>query len=211
MLHYIGIGMFPVSIAINAICCIISFAIYTKQKSIYKNWNGENEDVLDSIDQKLSFPVNISSAIVIVNYLFFAINIYMSLFGDLSKKMSSLFFLGGTVLFILGLVWTTTLQGITVKLVKEINPEKKGNILDTSFRKNWVDSCDEFEKNIIYKSSYDAFIVGNGTCMVLWIVALFGMLIFNTGIFAVILVSILWLVLSLAYMIAASKYEKGSK
>lgn len=61
------------------------------------------------------------------------------------------------VLLIVDLVWMIVLQNKVVQIIQVMNPEKKGNILDTKFQKVWFDSCDEMEKAKIGQSCYKTF------------------------------------------------------
>ena len=47
-----------------------------------------------------------------------------------------------------------------VELEKKLNPEKKGDVIETNFSKKWEDSCDEAQKMIIYEAGYRAYRAG---------------------------------------------------
>ena len=53
---------------------------------------------------------------------------------------------------------------------KAINPEKQGNILDTDFNKVWMDSCDEYEKQMIWQCGFKAYNVAQTMCIILWMI-----------------------------------------
>ena len=42
-------------------------------------------------------------------------------------------------------------QARYVKLLQKIHPEKKGDIASKDFHKQWLESCDEAEKEAVYK------------------------------------------------------------
>ncbi len=61
------------------------------------------------------------------------------------------------VSLVVQLVWITVMQVVTVKATKVIYPEKRGNVLDTKFQKDWYQSCDEAERRQIGQCSYFSF------------------------------------------------------
>lgn len=67
----------------------------------------------------------------------------------------------GLVLLIIQLVWFTVLQALVVGAVKRLYPEKRGNVFDTKFQKDWYASCDEAEQKTIGDCSYFTFQVMN--------------------------------------------------
>ena len=66
-------------------------------------------------------------------------------------------------------------------------------------QKNHPESCDEAEKEIIYRSSYKAFMTVNRTVPILLVGTMVAHLYFDTGMFAVVVVSIIWLVTQFTY------------
>ena len=68
------------------------------------------------------------------------------------------------------------LQGFVVDLVRRLNPEKQGNVYDVKFRKKWLSSCDEAERQQIGQAAYVSFTVSNYTGLLVWV----AMLVINT-------------------------------
>ncbi len=209
------VGIMPViTLSFNVIMAIIAFSMYGKGKSMFKAWNQEDEEYIERVEDILTIPLKASTYAMIINFLLFAINTSYIFDGSFSKMdggKAGIRFMVSIAIFILAMVWIIINQGITVKLVKKINPEKKGNILDTKFNKVWIDSCDEAEKLIIYKAGYDAYKANNVVIMVLWCVTFLLNASFNTGIFPIFIVIVIWFAQTVAYMRAARKYEKGEK
>ena len=103
------------------------------------------------------------------------------------------------------MIWQLFIQAKTIDLEKKLNPEKKGNIFDSNFSKDWENSCDEAEKAKIYKSGYKAFKVAVISCMAMWIISVFGQLFFNTGLLPCITLTVIWLSMTIAYYVEAVK------
>ena len=95
-----------------------------------------------------------------------------------------------------------------VKLEKQINPEKRGSVFDVKFQKQWLESCDEAEKLMVYRCGFRAYQVGNKVCMGLWLVALFLQLWADTGLFPVLSICVIWLSMVAAYVLASIRLER---
>ena len=101
-----------------------------------------------------------------------------------------------------------TVQNKILKLEKELNPEKKGNIFDFSFYKEWLGSCDEAEKTVAYKSGFRAYTTAQYVCLGLWLFCTIGQFAFDTGILSVVCVTIIWLTLVCTYLFEHLRLEK---
>lgn len=195
----------------NVVLGIVSFVIsminYSGCKKKYRAWDGEDEEVYNKIDKKLSAALALSSVDMVLAFFFFAagaVAIDIVDFDPYSilEAGAMLCWLGG---FILSMVLIIIIQRLSVNLTKEMNPEKKGSIYDAKFAKKWEESCDEAEKLQIYKGGYSAYKAVNGLCIGLWLFCVIGGTIWNFGLMPVTMVSIIWLVQILSYTIGAGK------
>ena len=66
--------------------------------------------------------------------------------------------------------------------------------------REWVESCDEAEKEIIYKSAYKTYIVLNKVIPILLLITLIANMFLNTGILAVLVVAVIYLVTGMTYI-----------
>lgn len=199
----------PIIFAVfNIVLAIISFVTYAKAKKKYELADGEDEEIYDIIDYKLNTPLLLSNIAVISNMALMATGVYSASKSNLDDNVANICYFANIGLFFVGYIWVIYAQSLAIKLCKKINPEKQGSIFDTNFKKEWEDSCDEAQKLVIYKSAYKSFSATNFTCMVMWLVAVFGMLSFDTGVFPVILICIIFMVSNISYILAAMKAEK---
>ena len=74
-----------------------------------------------------------------------------------------------------------------------------------------MESCDEAEKEIIYKSAYKTYIVLNKVIPILLLLTLIANMFLNTGILAVLVVAVIYLVTGMTYIRSCmvSKSEKS--
>lgn len=195
-------------IAMNVGLFIASLIFYFKAKKKYSHWDGSDENLIDSIEYQLNYPVVFSSVADIANLAFFSALIYLIENNYYAPNIKSIATLLSIFSFFAGMAWTLAIANSTVNLVKKMNPEKRGSVFDFKFQKRWEDSCDEGQKLMIYKSGYVAFKSINYTCIILWVLGFISMLSFDTGIMPVIFVCIIYIVTTVVYMVTSMKLEK---
>lgn len=198
------------TIVINVIAMIAAFVFYNACVKLRKTMKDEDDyEILDKIETKLGMPLYIASILMIINLLLFSVNAYVLLkLHVIADKYFMAYGIGMTVTFFISYIWEVIIQSKVIKIEKELNPEKKGHILDRNFLNDWVSSCDEAQKITIYKAAYASYKATSISLYAMWIITLFGMLIFDQGIFATLCLSVIWLAQIISYSAAASKYEK---
>lgn len=73
-----------------------------------------------------------------------------------------------------------------------------------------MESCDEAEKEVIYKSAYKTYVILNKVIPVLLLLTMISNLFLNTGIMAVLIVAVIYLITGLTY-IRSSMVFKAKK
>lgn len=178
-----------------------------------------DDDAFQESDRRLCLALIISGAAMV--WLFIALGINGQTDWANSQAMwlgEHVLRIGGLmegVLFIVNLVvqliWVVALQAVTVKATKVIHPEKKGNVFDSKFQKDWYRSCDEAEQQQIGQCSYFSFRVMSTlfpiVMLVLFILANNGMA--SSG--WVLLVGGLWMVQLMSYQCMAYILDHGKK
>ena len=196
------------SVVLSLLVIITSSIVYKKLTKELKIWNeSDEEDMIDKIEEKLSYILLLSSVNLIMGFFFFGVGFalpsdYLDLNGDIVKRI--LFFVG----FVLCVLSSILIQNKFVNLEKEINPMLKGSVYDTKFSEKWIDSCDEAIKMGIYKSSYKAYRAVTNTCLILWLVCVLGYNVWDFGIMPLFIVTTIWLVQTVAYCLESIKNSK---
>lgn len=108
-------------------------------------------------------------------------------------------FLASCIIFIICYFYNAIAQTRYVKLVQKIHPEKQGDPFSKGFQKDFLESCDEAEKEVIYKSAYHTYVMMQRTIGILLVITMLLHLFFNTGILAVIVVGVIYLVSTFSY------------
>lgn len=87
-----------------------------------------------------------------------------------------------------------------IKVIQSAYPEKQGDPASPKFQQQWLESCDEAEKEIIYQSAYKSYIRVGQWIPALLLVTMLGQLFLNTGVLAIIVVAVIWLVVTVTYV-----------
>lgn len=194
-------------IALMIIAGCICFVYYLKSKKAFIVWNGEDEDIIERVEYMLSKCMLVSNVALIIDYFFIGVWIYLCENVEVPEKILGINSFIVVVFFFSSLILFIVIQRLVVELEKKINPEKKGEVLDFKFQKEWEKSFDEAEKSIAYKAGYKSFKFTSYTCLALWLVAIFVQIMFNTGILPLLFISVVWLVSTVTYQLEAMKLE----
>ena len=166
---------------------------YRKSDTAFHGWDGEDEDVMQRAEERLSRTLLLDSLTVIVSFFFFNAGTEKLPQGSDGNTVLLL------VVFLAVIALAILLQQKTVDLTKEMNPEKKGSVYDMKFQERWWESCDEAERRQIGQASYKAYVTVSKFCPYCWGVLFLGNMIFHYGILPSAVVLVVWAVLTVSY------------
>ena len=195
-------------VAIAVIMPVVCIPIYRTARSLLGAWDGEEEDVSETIDRKLSVVIWITSTALILSYFLIAAS-YSGGFAAFNNTQISVVFFIGVAAFFGIMAEATIIQQKCVDTVKQTNPEKKASVYDMRFQKKWVEDCDEAEKLMIGKCAFKAYSATNVTCTILAIVLAVCALLFDIGFLPSLTVCLVWAVNISAYCKEAVRYSKA--
>lgn len=187
---------------------IVCIPIYRSAKKLLSTWDGENEEVSDAADKKISIIIWITNIVFILSYFLIAAS-YSDGFSTFENKQSVLTFTIGIAAFFGIMIEAVIIQQKCVDTVKITSPEKTASIYDTKFQKKWMDSCDEAEKIMIGKCAFKAYSATNAVCTILAIGLALCALIFGIGFLPSLVVCLIWIVNQSAYFKEGIKYSKA--
>ena len=196
-------------ILLLAAVTIISSVFYKKALKQKALWSGDIDEVYETMDRYLCIPLFLTSTSMIVIYTLFGADFAWG--NYISSKLYLPNMIANLVMIIYCMFFVISFQKKVINLEKEINPEKRGSIYDMKFKDKWMDSCDEWEQLMIYKSAYKAYTVTSTVCLALWIITFFTGVLFHTGIMPILIIGIIWLVLSCSYQIEAARLGSQTK
>ena len=196
--------MLIIALIVPVVCVLV----YRAAKKLLASWDGENEEISDMVDKKLSIVVWITSAALILSYFLIAAS-YSGGFEAIENENSIGLFIMGIAAFFAIMIEAIMIQQKCVDAAKKTNPEKTASVYDPKFQKKWMDSCDEAEKIMIGKCAFKAYSVTNTVCTVLSIVLAICALIFETGFLPSLVVCLIWIVNLSVYCKEALRYSKA--
>ena len=206
---FFGIYIAPwLILAIAILVPVVSIPLYRKAKKLLSSWNGEDEEISDAVDEKLSIIIWLTSTTLIISYFLIAAS-YSGGFTTFENKNNTLSFIVGIAAFFGILIEAVIIQQKCVDATKITNPEKNASVYDTKFQKKWMDSCDEAEKILIGKCAYKAYAATNTVCAVIAIALAICALIFGIGFLPSLVVCLIWIVNQSVYCKEALKYSKA--
>ena len=112
-------------------------------------------------------------------------------------------------LMIAELAWSYGLQAAVVRAEQRLAPEKRGNVFDIRFQKDWYDSCDEAERQRIGECGYHTYITMTSIYPFALLVALLAVMYGGANVLWAVLLGGLWLTQTLTYLLRAYKLEHG--
>lgn len=181
---------------------VVSTIYYLRGKALLPRAEAD-DNAFEEADRRLCLALILSGAAMV--WLFIALGVGGQ---KLTSMVESVLLI---VSLVVQLIWVVVLQALTVKATKVIHPEKKGNVFDTKFQKDWYRSCDEAEQQQIGQCSYFSFRVMSTlfpiVMLVLFILANNGMV--QPG--WILLVGGLWMVQLMTYQCMAYILDHGKK
>lgn len=124
-----------IMVALVIIIPVILVPYYKKAKKQLSMWDGEDEEISDSIEEKLSIVQWISTVAIIISYFLIAAS-YSGGASVFENAKSSLGFGMGVLAFICILVEVVVIQQKSVDCIKMMNPEKKPLYMILSFKES---------------------------------------------------------------------------
>lgn len=179
--------------------------LYCAAKKVFGAWDGENEQTIEHAEDLISWCLTVSNFMLIFDYFWLAVWVHIDLSVSATFPGMALALTG----FLAVLLLCVVIQYKGVELTKKINPEKKGNVLDRRFHKEWMESCDEWERSVIGQAALAAYRATCTFCCALWVICLFGQMFLGLGLMPAAIVTAVWMCLTLTYTVACRKLEKS--
>lgn len=202
---------FPVLFIIVAVLSIIIPTIgYIHCHKMYQKLQADrdNDELWDRLENALNGSMITSTLFSIANVCLFLCFVYGAVTTKIDERYGKTVVLIGLAVFVISTFMEILIPHLVVKIEKELNPEKKGNVLDSKFREVWMDSCDEAQQMMVYKAAYKAFSNTNMVCIWLVVITFVCAMLFKTDILSMIVVCLVWFVNTLSYMLHAAKLER---
>lgn len=187
---------------------VISSSRYFKAKRMFKTLNEDDEDKMLEIEHSLNLPSTLLNLCLILSLTLFAVFVETTELSKFSDSVKGIIILAAAVFFIISYIVLFVIMRQCVELVKKINPEKRGDLLDLDFHKKWEESSDEAQKLIMYKAGFKAYKVTNYAMMAVYLICLIAQFAFHVGVMPTIAVSIVWLIMTAVFCTESTRLER---
>lgn len=198
-------------IGITIVTAFFSLQQYYTAKSLYASVD-EDEDIEDGDDPYSRADATISRSVAVGSV---GMVCGMMLMGIIISRVDEhvevhrWLTLAAVLFFIAGFFLNTRMQQLQIDFVKQMSPHMKGSVYDIKFQKKWEESCDEAEKLVIYRAAYKAFRTANIACCIGWCLLILGAMVFHYGCLPGIIVSVIWLLMTVTYYREAMRLERS--
>lgn len=200
-----------------AICGVIALVLCEQYMGRLKRAGEAMEQAEDEAYERLDYELEAAgSRGMIVSLAGSIVMILLLATGYSTKYIESLngsgimWFLLEILTFIALEVYLNVWQIRYVRVIQKIYPDKKGDPTSLKFPKQWLESCDEAEKEVIYQSAYKAYVTINRTIPLILIVVMVANLYFDTGMMAVVVLAVVWMLAQFTYTGNCVKMKKNS-
>lgn len=202
--RWIFVNVLPLQLICFAVLLALTVLFCLKSKRLQKNAAPDDEKAFEHMDRLLNIALTLTGINMIISLLCFGIATSQGL-ESFSAKPAWL-----ALLIVLTAVFTCIFcEGKIVKMVKELYPEKRGNVLDFRFGKEWLASCDEAEKYVIYAAAYRSYLALQRAFAFAMALLILCSILFEVGILPFLVVSALWTIQTITYVSAATKLSRG--
>lgn len=203
--------MIPMTAVITAGGIIIGEVILKKMKAMTeKILHAEDEecDELEYQEERIaSFGLNISNLAMALSILVVSMGYSGKYLGNSDKNAMN--FMVAIIIFVICFFYEGIWQMRYVKVIQLSRPEF--NDTDPSsrkFQKQWLERCDEAEKEQIYESSYHTYLFLAKALPIAMVFAMLANLLYDTGVFAVVLLALIWVASTVYYTHSCIAYRK---
>lgn len=195
-------------LVIAVVFCILC---YRKGETLLKELQGTQEDEqVEKLEDVYDFWGNIGlTGSGIIMYIAIAVYAFDICGENLMAGEGMFQGLIGTVVFILVTLVCGFYQVAAVKQVRRKEPMKRGDAADFDFEKQWLESCDEGEKRVLYEAGYRAYVSVKTILLAAVVVALLGEVFLGIGLSAVVILTICNVISAVIYSYYCRKLEKG--
>lgn len=151
----------------------------------------EYDDEIEKVQEMLNIPVLIVNVAEMIEFLLFTITAVCTE-TMVSNGLESRIYLLRTVLvlFVIGLINYMYVNNKCVRELQKLSPNIKGNVFDFHYQEDVIASLDEGQLLETALQSLNSTKITSRVTIIILIIAILGAIVFNTGVFAVVCLTI---------------------
>ena len=186
----------PFALLLTVPFLLAAVTCWRRAQRQFDAWDGEDEDTPERADRTLSWGMVWTSAAQLLGFLLFGITASLLPLGYIRAE-SMLLPAVGMIALMFAVI---AVQRRIVDLTRRINPEKQGSVYDFQFRKKWLASCDEAERQRIGQAAYRSYAVTSYACLFVWLALVMVNVLVPIGPLPIIAVMVPWALGQFTYL-----------
>lgn len=164
----------------------------------------EDDDAFETANRRLSLSMAFSA--VVMPWMMLTICLALPSVDVLANNA---FVVAVVPLLLVEIAWSYGLQAVVVRAMQRLAPEKRGNVFDLRFQKDWYASCDEAERQRIGECGYHTYLTMTKIYPFTLLAALLAIMYGGASVLWAVVLGGLWLTQTLSYLLRAYKLEHG--
>lgn len=193
----------PWLLALGLVPCAVAHGLYLAgQKAAARA--DEDDDAFEAANRRLSLSMAFSA--VVMPWMMLTICLALPSVDVLANNA---FVVAVVPLLLVEIAWSYGLQAVVVRTMQRLAPEKRGNVFDLRFQKDWYASCDEAERQRIGECGYHTYLTMTKIYPFTLLAALLAIMYGGASVLWAVVLGGLWLTQTLSYLLRAYKLEHG--
>ena len=193
----------PWLLAAGLVPCAVAHGLYLAgQKAAARA--DEDDDAFETANRRLSLSMAFSA--VVMPWMMLTICLALPAVNVIANNV---FVVAVVPLLLVEIAWSYGLQAVVVRTMQRLAPEKRGNVFDLRFQKDWYASCDEAERQRIGECGYHTYLTMTKIYPFTLLAALLAIMYGGASVLWAVVLGGLWLTQTLSYLLRAYKLEHG--
>lgn len=193
----------PWLLAAGLVPCAVAHGLYRSALKAAARAD-EDDDAFETANRRLSLSMAFSA--VVMPWMMLTICLALPSVDVLANNA---FVVAVVPLLLVEIAWSYGLQAVVVRAMQRLAPEKRGNVFDIRFQKDWYDSCDEAERQRIGECGYHTYLTMTKIYPFTLLAALLAIMYGGASVLWAVVLGGLWLTQTLSYLLRAYKLEHG--
>lgn len=193
----------PWLLALGLVPCAVAHGLYRSALKVAARAD-EDDDAFETANRRLSLSMAFSA--VVMPWMMLTICLALPSVDVLANNA---FVVAVVPLLLVEIAWSYGLQAVVVRTMQRLAPEKRGNVFDLRFQKDWYASCDEAERQRIGECGYHTYLTMTQIYPFTLAAALLAIMYGGASVLWAVVLGGLWLTQTLSYLLRAYKLEHG--
>lgn len=193
----------PWLLALGLVPCAVAHGLYRSALKAAARAD-EDDDAFETANRRLSLSMAFSA--VVMPWMMLTICLALPSVDVLANNA---FVVAVVPLLLVEIAWSYGLQAVVVRAMQRLAPEKRGNVFDLRFQKDWYASCDEAERQRIGECGYHTYLTMTKIYPFTLLAALLAIMYGGASVLWAVVLGGLWLTQTLSYLLRAYKLEHG--